>query len=323
MGVGDPHTSAVHGLSFPQPDDVGDEEPRLAIHDPEESGGTATIITTRTSQEPGVPDKHVATEAGSSRDNNVPTGPTLMGQSTTHSSFLTAPETTARRRTSNTSSTSQHAHLLGLDRHESYGPSNNDRLGSTASPRKERRSISGVPDSPQIDPATPNSRSFLIHPDSEGPSPAGGQTETVVCLPQPIMADAESSVPLDKSLKHKLTSPVRFNVPDRAADGDRRLRQILSELYPALGIPHRRRGDRKAGEIIKIEKMLVRIDSTVQDLPDDYDEKASMTVDTRIVEKWREYVLVCRQGSSERAKFTLEFYKSRVSFCGFCATPLT
>ena len=50
------------------------------------------------------------------------------------------------------------------------------------------------------------------------------------------------------------------------------------------------------GQIVKMEKMLVRIDATTETkLPSDYDENCSQGIISRVEERWREYMVVCRQ----------------------------
>ena len=61
-----------------------------------------------------------------------------------------------------------------------------------------------------------------------------------------------------------------------------------------------------------MEKMLVKMDSTRQELEADYDENDSVKIDTRVIEKWREYVVVCREITDEGADYSLQLYKTRV-----------
>lgn len=69
-----------------------------------------------------------------------------------------------------------------------------------------------------------------------------------------------------------------------------------------------------SGQIVKMTKMLVRLDFSISTgHPEgEYDEKLSRTVDTRVVEKWREYMVVCRQINDDDAALTIQFYKTRV-----------
>jgi hypothetical protein len=72
----------------------------------------------------------------------------------------------------------------------------------------------------------------------------------------------------------------------------------------------RRRGQ---GEILKAERMLVRIeriDNPNQKLPADYNEGTS--VDTRLKRAWREYYVVARIGQNASKHVTLYIHKSRV-----------
>lgn len=73
-----------------------------------------------------------------------------------------------------------------------------------------------------------------------------------------------------------------------------------------------RQGSSHPGEIMKVEKMLVRVDSTMQELPSDYNENDSLKTSSRIVEKWREFVVVCRESTTEDADFSIQMYKTRV-----------
>ncbi|KAL4921986.1 Pleckstrin homology domain-containing protein [Aspergillus aurantiobrunneus] len=67
------------------------------------------------------------------------------------------------------------------------------------------------------------------------------------------------------------------------------------------------------GEVIKTEKMLVRVEETLQEeLPEDYSEFDSLRMETRVQDNWREFLVVCRATSDKEAPFTLQMYKTRV-----------
>jgi len=118
---------------------------------------------------------------------------------------------------------------------------------------------------------------------------------------------------------HELRSPglVRFNIPEnpmlkqevqvraKMAQGARKSR--LSRAFT--------RGKLKDGEIVKVEKMLVRLDITTgsEQPNEDYDEKDSQRVETRITDKWREFMVVCRESHEDGAVLCLQMYKTRVS----------
>ncbi|KAK5138590.1 hypothetical protein LTR08_000178 [Meristemomyces frigidus] len=68
----------------------------------------------------------------------------------------------------------------------------------------------------------------------------------------------------------------------------------------------------KDGEVLKMDRMLVRIDITRQTLGHDFDEKVSAGVESRPMDKWREYMVVCRKHTEDDADSILQFYKTRV-----------
>lgn len=73
-----------------------------------------------------------------------------------------------------------------------------------------------------------------------------------------------------------------------------------------------RRTKSHPGEILKMEKMLVRVDSTLQELPSDYNENDSLKMESRTVEKWRELIVVCREGVEDDGGVFIQMYKTRV-----------
>jgi hypothetical protein len=68
--------------------------------------------------------------------------------------------------------------------------------------------------------------------------------------------------------------------------------------------------DPAQGQIIKMEKMLIRVDvARAPNLPDDFDENYNQG-DIGTTKKWREYMVVCRQTGEDL--FALQMYKTRV-----------
>jgi len=105
---------------------------------------------------------------------------------------------------------------------------------------------------------------------------------------------------------------VRFNLTDRSVVSDARTATKLGQAGHRKIWRRLRQGSTHPGEIVKMEKMLVRVDSTMQDLPTDYNENDSLKTSARTVEKWREYVVVCRESTTEDADFSIQMYKTRV-----------
>lgn len=68
--------------------------------------------------------------------------------------------------------------------------------------------------------------------------------------------------------------------------------------------------ERTAGEIVRIEKMLVMVKtSPALHLPKDFNE--TETGDTRMLERWREYIVVARSTGDPENPISLQFYSSR------------
>ena len=107
---------------------------------------------------------------------------------------------------------------------------------------------------------------------------------------------------------------VRFKVSDTVAKrGHRIQRKVDNTRGRVLNKTLRRANTLREGTIIKMERMLVRIDTCAQQMPDAYDENESMKVDTRPIEKWREFMVVVRKSRKQDTHdFRLQFYKTRV-----------
>ncbi|KAG5358187.1 Meiotically up-regulated gene 56 protein [Yarrowia sp. B02] len=68
--------------------------------------------------------------------------------------------------------------------------------------------------------------------------------------------------------------------------------------------------EKTAGEIVRIEKMLVMVKtSPALHLPKDFNE--TETGDTRMLERWREYIVVARSTGDPENPISLQFYSSR------------
>ena len=157
-----------------------------------------------------------------------------------------------------------------------------------------------------VDQATnPNSTDALI-PHSISGTPAGAS---------PVLRTKDSlqGRPADGEPGQQATAGgmVRFNLADQAERRDTRTtfesRKLGQRSWRRL-----RKEQSRPGEIVKMEKMLVRVDSTMQELPPDYDENDSLKTSARTVEKWREFVVVCRESTTDDAELFIQLYKTRV-----------
>ena len=103
---------------------------------------------------------------------------------------------------------------------------------------------------------------------------------------------------------------LRFNLPNRATKYEN---QVRTKFAQVKGSKRFRKEVLKPGETVKAEKMLVRVDYTIHEIPKDYDESGGMKVESTAVEKWREFVVVCRKNThSNECEFVIQMCKSRV-----------
>lgn len=122
---------------------------------------------------------------------------------------------------------------------------------------------------------------------------------------------AESQQP-SKLINRVISDRVRFGVEERIENGQRRLQNHLRLSDDSRTNRKQKQQARRYGEVLRAEKMLVRIDVTAQTVPNLYNDNASLKIETRPVENWREYLVVCRQGYDEQTPYLLQFYKTRV-----------
>ncbi|KAL8996210.1 MAG: hypothetical protein Q9169_004232 [Polycauliona sp. 2 TL-2023] len=156
-----------------------------------------------------------------------------------------------------------------------------------------------------------NSRTRLL------PRPSTGETSSRT-QKQSRLYGMERTAGADPPMKtdppsHVVSGMVRFNIPTEVRQSHGLKTETLSQVNRRRSWKHFRQGRAHPGEIVKTEKMLVRIDTASQQLPEEYDENSSVKTESRTLEKWREYVVVCREGRQEdESDFVIQLYKSRV-----------
>jgi hypothetical protein len=108
---------------------------------------------------------------------------------------------------------------------------------------------------------------------------------------------------------------VRFNTAVDVKQRDNQMKNKLAHMSRSRSLKRAGRRSsnlrKREGEIIKMDSMIVRVESARTQLPDEYDENESLKVPTRAIEKWREYVVVCRENSNPDVPMSLRLYKSR------------
>ena len=147
--------------------------------------------------------------------------------------------------------------------------------------------------------------------------------------PSPPMPQPESSKPVQKSMQQHAPAPmdaedatrqlgrsntgVRFKVTEGVANRQYRLNKRVGDARGKVASKMYRRNTMREGTIVKMERMLVRVDVTSQQVPEEFDENESLKIESRTIEKWREFMVVARKSKKQDADdFRLQIYKTRV-----------
>ena len=137
--------------------------------------------------------------------------------------------------------------------------------------------------------------------------PPGDLTQKDGAGPNGQNQEASNELP-----KNEAPGLVKFNTDTKPDRGDTGAYAKINSGARRRSWRRLRQGQTHPGEIVKMEKMLVKIDLTMQTLPADYDENESLKTETRRVEKWREFIVVCRESTDPDAEFSIQMYKTRV-----------
>jgi hypothetical protein len=129
-------------------------------------------------------------------------------------------------------------------------------------------------------------------------------TQTDLTRPNGLTLNPRTSGGLLFDRARQSVPRVRFNEPSRL--------QIRARAQKLAAKGRLRSSKIKDGEVIKMDKMLVRIDITQQQLPEQFDERVSQGVETRSLDKWREFMVVCRKCSEDGATAVLQLHQTRV-----------
>lgn len=124
---------------------------------------------------------------------------------------------------------------------------------------------------------------------------------------------AESDGPAKVSRRNRAKSKLaRFNVEDNVQDRQQRIRSRVERTQNRISAARSRWSKAEKGELIRAQKMLVRVEESREALPSDFSENASMRVPTREIAKWRQYVVACRNGPDADTPYVLKMYNTRV-----------
>jgi hypothetical protein len=155
-----------------------------------------------------------------------------------------------------------------------------------------------------------NSRTALLpHASNDAglAAPVPDRNELAEYNPAPIEDDEPGTSRLGRT-----STGVRFKVAEGITSRQERIARRVESAQQRVLQKKFRRDTLQEGAIVKMEKMLVRIDITLQPLPSDFDENDGMRTETRAIEKWQEFMIVARRSHKDEADFRLQVYKTRV-----------
>jgi hypothetical protein len=112
--------------------------------------------------------------------------------------------------------------------------------------------------------------------------------------------------------KSNLRNLVKFDIPEDSKRAKVHLKAKQAQMSIARAPNKLRRQRLRDGLVVKMERMLVRVDAA-DEVPDDFDENVNQRVNSRVKDKWREYMVVCRHNHTDNADFVMQFYQTRVS----------
>ena len=335
-----PSASATLSRSFPQPADV-DEEPEESDDDAgdsqeeqEQDKGDGEVNeleaqATREETDDGNPTtNHPEEEPPNPKPKQRATfkdrlGPKKSNDKPRSLSFITAPtkqRKSFKSRLTPVSSAQSPPASSFVTAKENVTPRKNVEEITNDTANEQTNTLQPPPFEREDSPTSPISATQPRSSSGDITNQATGDS-TVALLPQGIAGRSASASPNvkakdapqapsdDPSQVPKATAHgmVRFNVTDKVNRNDARTATTLSQAGRRRIWKRSRQGSSHPGEIVKMEKMLVRVDSTMQDLPSDYNENDSLKTSARTIEKWREFVVVCR----ERAQPTTQTSRYR------------
>ncbi|KAI9710826.1 MAG: hypothetical protein M1828_002024 [Chrysothrix sp. TS-e1954] len=105
---------------------------------------------------------------------------------------------------------------------------------------------------------------------------------------------------------------VRFNLPENEPVKQQQMNLRLAQMRKRDTLKRIRGANMTDGQIVKMENMLVRVESTMHEMPEDFDENDGQRIDSTVLAKWKEYMVVCRESEKEDAPFVLQMYTTRV-----------
>ncbi|KAL1621199.1 hypothetical protein SLS54_005694 [Diplodia seriata] len=150
------------------------------------------------------------------------------------------------------------------------------------------------------------------------PSSPRGDGSTSSLLPK---ADSALIAPVPTQLEETSETQedsgrglVKFDIPEDSKRAEIQAKARMAQTHVRRKGARLRKSKLRDGQIVKMDKMLVRVDTTFSEIGEEFDENEAHKVESRTTEKWREYMVVCRDNheADEDFPFVLQMYKSRV-----------
>ncbi|MCJ1262887.1 hypothetical protein MMC22_002757 [Lobaria immixta] len=307
--------------SFPQPEDVNEDETD-EDNDPdeiEEGESSKAVRRASNAQDEFSPPAKRSTEKQASGAGKASPSPTAL----TYFEARSRLDSDARQGNASTIATQSPPTPLvtapQLSKHTQNPIRDNSDVNIAGEPSNLNKAKASAANSISGGEAGPSPSIFGTNQQSSvaGDSlPPGDSTASLIPHGQKYDSNVRPSVGANSALVlppvPMSTGMVRFNIPTDGADDRAYTKSELSQSIRRRSWRQLRRGRKHPGEIVKMEKMLVRVDSTMQQLPTDYNENDSLKTESRTVDKWREFVVVCRESTEDDSDFSIQMYKSRV-----------
>jgi hypothetical protein len=112
--------------------------------------------------------------------------------------------------------------------------------------------------------------------------------------------------------RSNLRNLVKFDIPEDSKRQAVHFKAKKAQMTIQRAGTKLRRKNIKDGVVVKMERMLVRVDAA-DEVPEDFDENVNQRVVSRVKDKWREYMIVCRHSHTDDSDFLLQLYQTRVS----------
>ncbi|ORY11075.1 meiotically up-regulated gene 56 protein [Clohesyomyces aquaticus] len=317
-GLEGPSSSALYSHSFPQPEELSADEEEAqdgeatssgVLEIPRGSGQKEDVVKgdeeTEYVDAPSEPEDEAVVDVEDDLSAAIPQKPrrSSTGYVTARSEPIDSPGKDIRveeqEQASSVQVSVEKASKTQGKRPVSTAESSNGVPGSTVGqPSVDADSTSSLLQSADVNKAHPKSPRGIL-----GKVKRRSQHSTDNAEP------VESTVSRTKS---NLRNLVKFDIPEDSKRAELHMRAKSAQMSLQRASTRLRREKMQDGLVLKMERMLVRVDSAGQEVPDDFDENGNQKIDSRVKDKWREYMIVCRQSISDDADFVLQMYKTRV-----------